>query len=83
MVNLMEVQRMLRPSIILFRLSRLLNYNLNFSSKQYVSAFLGKSVQYNGYNTESMSGTGFPSNEFKELSSAAVTTLLQLHRLPA
>lgn len=53
---------------------QLLNYNLNISSKQYLSAFLGNSVQYNGYNTESMSGTGFPSNEFKELSSAAVTT---------
>lgn len=53
---------------------QLLNYNIALSSSQYLTAFVGNSVQYNGYEVQSLTGSGFPSNEFKELSSAAITT---------
>lgn len=53
---------------------QLLNYNITLNSNQYLTAFAGNSVQYNGYETQSITGSGFPSNEFKEITSAAITT---------
>ncbi|MBQ8521841.1 MAG: TonB-dependent receptor [Bacteroides sp.] len=53
---------------------QLLNYNVAWGSHQYVTAFLGNSVQYNGWKVQSLTGSGFPGNEFKELASAAITT---------
>lgn len=53
---------------------QLLNYNITFSDHQFLSAFAGNSIQYNEFDSQSITGTGFPSNEFKEISSAAITT---------
>jgi TonB-linked SusC/RagA family outer membrane protein len=53
---------------------QLLNYNLNIGRNQFLSAFLGNSVQYTSYRTQTLTASGFPSDEFQELSSAAITT---------
>lgn len=53
---------------------QLLNYNVDFGKKHSLAAFLGNSVQYTGLRVQSISGTGFPGDNFQELTSAAVTT---------
>jgi len=53
---------------------QLLNYNKDFGTNHSLAAFLGNSVQYTGLRTQSISGSGFPDNSLKEISSAAITT---------
>lgn len=53
---------------------QLLNYNKDFGANHSLAAFLGNSVQYTGLRTQSISGSGFPDNSLKEISSAAITT---------
>lgn len=53
---------------------QLLNYNKDFGTNHSIAAFLGNSVQYTGLRTQSISGSGFPDNSLKEISSAAITT---------
>jgi len=53
---------------------QLLNYNLTLDKENYLSFFLGNSVQYTRKEFESLTGTVFPSNQFKRIASAAVQT---------
>jgi len=53
---------------------QLLNYNLSLDNQSDLSFFLGNSVQTTSTESESLTGTGFPSNQFKRITSAAVTT---------
>jgi len=53
---------------------QLLNYNTSFDNLGDLSVFLGNSVQTTKTIRESITGTGFPSNDFKQISSAAVQT---------
>ena len=57
-----------------FTLEQLLNYNKDINKNQSVALFFGNSVQYTGIRSQNITGSGFPSNEFKEMSSAAITT---------
>lgn len=53
---------------------QLLNYNHTFREKNDLSVFLGNTVQYTTLENESLTGTGFPSDQFKRIASAAVQT---------
>lgn len=52
---------------------QLLNFSL-LKDKHSYSAFLGNSVQYTSNERESLTGTGFSSNQLKRIASAAVQT---------
>jgi TonB-linked SusC/RagA family outer membrane protein len=52
---------------------QLLNFSL-FRQKSDFSFFLGNSVQYTQQERETLTGTGFPSDQFKRIASAAVQT---------
>lgn len=52
---------------------QLLNYNVTLASIHSLAAFFGNSVQYTGRERLSLEASGFPSNNLKEFSSAAVT----------
>src|SRR5690606_10074708 len=52
---------------------QLLNYSL-FKERQDLAVFLGNSVQYTQNARESITGNGFPSNQFKRIASAAIQT---------
>ena len=51
---------------------QLLNYNMTLQKESYLSFFLGNSVQYTNKEIENITGTVFPSNQFKRIASAAV-----------
>ena len=53
---------------------QLLNFNRDFGTVHSLAAFIGNSVQYTGLHTQTITGSGFPGNDFKEFASAAVTT---------
>ncbi len=53
---------------------QLLNYNVTLDKESYLSFFLGNSVQYTTREFEGLTGTVFPSNQFKRIASAAVQT---------
>ncbi len=53
---------------------QLLNYNSSFGEIGDLAVFLGNTVQTTGTERESLTGTGFPSNQFKRIASAAVQT---------
>ena len=53
---------------------QLLNYNTTLNKVNDLSFFLGNSVQYTTREFESLTGTVFPSNQFKRITSAAVQT---------
>jgi len=53
---------------------QLLNFNRNFHDRSDLSVFVGNTVQYSTYETESITGTGFPSDQFQRIASAAVQT---------
>lgn len=53
---------------------QLLNFNRNFHDRNDLSVFVGNTVQYSTYETESLTGTGFPSDQFQRIASAAVQT---------
>ncbi len=53
---------------------QLLNYNKSFHDRNDLSVFVGNTVQYSTYETESITGTGFPSDQFQRIASAAVQT---------
>jgi len=53
---------------------QLLNYNTSFGSKGSLAVFAGNTVQYTTTENESITGTGFPSDQFKRIASAAVQT---------
>jgi len=52
---------------------QLINYTL-FREKNDFSFFLGNSIQYTTQERQTLTGTGFPSNQFKRITSAAVQT---------
>ncbi|HEX8607116.1 MAG TPA: SusC/RagA family TonB-linked outer membrane protein, partial [Pedobacter sp.] len=52
---------------------QLINYSL-FKEKNDFSFFLGNSIQYTSQERQTLTGTGFPSNQFKRITSAAVQT---------
>ena len=51
-----------------------MNYNTSLNDVSDLSVFLGNSVQYTTRELESLTGTVFPSNQFKRIASAAVQT---------
>ncbi len=51
-----------------------LNFNASFDDLSYLAAFAGNTVQKTTTEREILTGTGFPSNEFKRISSAATQT---------
>ena len=53
---------------------QLLNYNKTLGKIHNLSAFAGNSVQYTGLRSVSLTGSNFPSDNFKEITSAAVTS---------
>jgi TonB-linked SusC/RagA family outer membrane protein len=57
-----------------FGAEQLLNYLRTFNGQHTVSAFLGNSYQKTAVESESLTGTNFPSNEFKRISSASSQT---------
>nr|WP_084407213.1 TonB-dependent receptor [Pedobacter panaciterrae] len=52
---------------------QLINFSLS-KSKSDFAFFLGNSVQYTSQERQTLTGTGFPSNQFKRITSAAVQT---------
>ncbi len=52
---------------------QLINYSLT-GKKTDFSLFLGNTVQFTSTERETLTGTGFPSNQFKRITSAAVQT---------
>lgn len=52
---------------------QLLNYSLS-NKKSDFSFFLGNTVQFTSTERQTLTGTGFPSNQFKRITSAAVQT---------
>lgn len=63
-----------RTSNYTFTAEQLLNFYKDFTPNQFFSAFLGNSVQKNGYATTTINGSGFPSDSFEELGAASVTS---------
>ncbi|MDR2119152.1 MAG: TonB-dependent receptor [Tannerellaceae bacterium] len=57
-----------------FTAEQLLNYLKTIYNKHTISAFLGNSYQKVGSENSRVTGRGFPSNEFKRISSAATQT---------
>ena len=53
---------------------QLLNYNYSFENIGDLSVFFGNTVQTTETERENITGTGFPSNQFKRITSAAVQT---------
>jgi TonB-linked outer membrane protein, SusC/RagA family len=53
---------------------QVLNYNLSLAKESDLSFFLGNSAQTTNIERESLTGTVFPSNQFKRITSAAVQT---------
>ncbi len=53
---------------------QLLNYVATFDKKHFVAAFLGNSLQKTTWERESIEASGFPSDQFERISSAAVTS---------
>lgn len=53
---------------------QLLNFNQSFENLGDLSVFLGNTVQTTATERENITGTGFPSNQFKRITSAAVQT---------
>ena len=58
----------------IFSTEQTLNYLQTFNGTHTVSAYLGNSYQKTVRESESMTGTEFPSNEFKRITSAAAQT---------
>ena len=58
----------------IFGAEQTLNYFQTLNRKHSISAFLGSSYQKRVRESEALTGTQFPSNEFKRITSAAVTT---------
>ena len=52
---------------------QLFNYNKTFKKTHSLAAFVGNSVQYTAQHHSIVSGSGFPSDAFTEITSAAVT----------
>ena len=52
---------------------QLFNYNKTFKKIHSLAAFIGNSVQYTAQHRSTVSGSGFPSDAFTEITSAAVT----------
>lgn len=57
-----------------YTLEQLLNYVASIQDKHTLTAFLGNSLQRTKWEQESINASGFPSDQFKRLSSAAVTS---------
>lgn len=53
---------------------QLLNYNKSFGSQNDLSVFLGNTAQFTSQESAALTGTGFPSDQFKRITSAAVQT---------
>ncbi|MDR2963511.1 MAG: TonB-dependent receptor [Bacteroidales bacterium] len=58
----------------LFSAEQTLNYLQTFREKHNISAFLGNSYQTKNTESTTLTGTQFPSNEFRRITSAAVTS---------
>lgn len=52
---------------------QLLNYNKDFG-ENHLAVFLGNTIQRNDFQRQQLTGTNFPSIEFKTIASAAITT---------
>lgn len=53
---------------------QLLNYNKSFGDKNDLSVFVGNTAQFMSQENAALTGTGFPSDQFKRITSAAVQT---------
>ena len=53
---------------------QLLNYYTSINESSFLSLFLGNSIQKNSFERESINASGFPSDQFKRISSASITS---------
>jgi TonB-linked SusC/RagA family outer membrane protein len=53
---------------------QLFNYFTTIKTKHFVSLFLGNTVQKRTYQNETINASGFPSDQFQTISSAAITS---------